>query len=138
MLQFHNYNQSKNAFYQEMQKAFCVSQILACYKAPVKYIVYEHLQGMRKFSLRVIITISALHTTSCFYISWLFRKIQVDMLTDFYTGSRYKSQSVSHVHSFISCLLTFLHMFVAFLLMEIVIKACGIQVRIVIYLKVLL
>lgn len=48
----------------------------------------------------LIITISALHTTSCFYISQLFRKIQIDMLTDFYTGSRYESQSVSHVHSF--------------------------------------
>lgn len=47
-----------------------------------------------------ITTISALHTTSCFYIGWLFRKIQVDMLTNFYAGSRFDSQFVSHVHSF--------------------------------------
>ena len=55
-----------------------------------------------------IITISALHTTSCFYISWLFRRIQVDMLNNFYTGSKYETQFVSHVHSFCKFYVNFL------------------------------
>ena len=42
-----------------------------------------------------------------FLHSWLFRKIQVDMLTNFYSGSRYTTQFVSHVHSFCKLYINF-------------------------------